>query len=428
MLSSATPLNLPLDVQEILLLETGLDTQDFLRMRLIDKAWNAFIEKFALGMLEKYFPYLLANQKEHCQKTPVLALFQELSFFRKHYPDISIALLLNAFGGRIALINALPMNRTKAVLTGILLSKASHTCEIAEYDKSTQMTVALNCAIRRRDFARIKELTGTEQIYSSYYFAAQAMALEYTEIALYFFRNHQPPKPDDHEKMLLAISKYDNPLAFENTAKLPEVSTTFLEKEFLGVDVTPSVRLSLLKAIKNKYQKPNYWVSTLFGMGESIWKLTGEAWVNYTNTKCNLLIWGMYQGYDPLIGLFLSVAKKDDWDFELACKAKGEALCFAAEHAKVEALKVLLADNNVPLSIAAKERALVLAKGEECLKALKDSMMNTVEQQADDSTSTSIWDCFSSAITFAYNTLTSSTSNNTTSAPTLPQHSRNKPT
>ncbi len=360
------------DLRETLLSEMGLETAPD-----SDEAVN----EFALNIIKKYFPYLLQTKSQECQNAPLKVFNEEHAFFHNKYPKISIRQLLRAFSGesKEEILATNQIDNEIPVLKGILLANDSQIPLFSDEDyylQRSQKITAITCAIRQRDFTKVKTLAGSFPVEGSEYFVTLAMALEDAEIALYFHRQDKEAKPDDFEQMLLNIGRYDNDAAFLNTAKRPEISIAFLVKELFDVDVVPRVRIGLLKALHDKYQaaNTNHWLSTFLGRGDSIWKLKGKCYFDYKINTVSLLIWSMHQGNDGLIGGFLKVADRNAADWNFACHAKVEALHFAVQHGRTGVLKVILEDTNIPLSVKDKERALALAKDPISCQILHDSI------------------------------------------------------
>lgn len=420
---------LPTELQEIILFEMGLKKEDFLKIRLVSKAWNGLANSFGKRLIQKYFPYLLNTQSDNCKKAALPAFYHELRFFIKTFPQIKLQLLLAALCGDKATIMALADNNDKAILIGILLSnhyeveQISETCKQTAYNTAFMLCAnngniallqefqkqtiskeseepAISYAVKRGDLPMVKAITGLGPFYYSSYYIVQAMAQDHLELALYLHRGNAPAKPRELESILSDIFRYDNHNALINTAKHPDISHAVLEKELLAIDVAPRVRKWLLQALKEKYQQSNYWIPTLFGYGHSIWNVKKTFSDHFKSWTTSLLIWFIRQDDNSLISFYLSLADKNAWDWKFACNAKSAALHYAAKYAKPGPLEVLLADQHVPLSIKAKNDALACAHHPAIIQMLKDSIDEQSKQEKSTSTLT-IWDAVPT-ITFRF--------------------------
>lgn len=364
--------SLPENLRDVLLAEMDLETPP---------ESEAAVKAFASTLIQKYFPYLLQTKSPECQNAPLKAFSEEVTYFNARFPEINTQDLLRAFSGESKedVLATEPTDKVIPMLRGILLANDP---EIPVFDSddhyfhATQRYAALTCAVRQRDLQKVKELAGSSPIPYRGFYITQAMAIDDIDMALYFHGADEPAKQDDYEKMLMTISHYDNDAAFQNAAKCPEISVPFLVKELFGVDVVPRVRIGLLKALDEKYQaeNANHRLKTFLGYGDSIWKLKGQCYFNQKSNTVSLLIWSMHQGNDELIGGILKLADKNTSDFSVACNAKVEALNFAVQHGRTGALKTILKDQNVPLSVKDKTYALTLAKDAVSCQMLHDSI------------------------------------------------------
>ncbi len=184
-----------------------------------------------------------------------------------------------------------------------------------------------------------------------------------------------------------------------------------MEKELREIDVVPRVRMWLLQALKEKYQKSNYWILTKFGYGQSIWHLKKTFSDYFKSWTTSLLIWFVRNEDNSLIRYYLSLADNNAWDWKLACNAKTAALNDAATYGKMGPLEVLLADKHVPLSLSAKQRAMELANHPAIIQVLKDSIDKQAEPENEDPFT--IWSCIE-AITPSFRSHRRTPNNETT--------------
>jgi hypothetical protein len=439
---------LPEELKVLILFEMGLGKMEFLNMRLVSKTWNIYAQRFGNDLIQKYFPYLFNTQADNCEKASLPTFYVQLNFFIKAtFSNINEKLLLAALRGDKNPIVALTDNNEKAQLLGILLSNGYQVVSIPEICKQVAFDTAfilcanngniellkafqelpiskekeetaVSYAVKRGDFRMVKAITGSRAFYFSSYCVVQAMSQNNIQMALYLQRGNAPAKPNELETILKDILLYDNENAFKNTAKHPEISAAILEKELLAVDVVPRVRKWILQALKDKYQKTNYWIPTLFGYGRSIWNLQKIFSDHFKSWTTSLLMWFVKQDDNSIISFYLSLADKNAWDWKLACTAKIGALNYAVTNGKIGPLEVLLEDEHIPLSISAKKDAIGLANHQAIIDILTDSIDKQTKREATTSKPT-IWDSIP-AVTFSFSSLRSTVSATMTTTTTIP--------